>query len=42
MEIIINNEKVSGNRKRRLDRNLKMDDERKSLLNKIETEKKKK
>ena len=42
--MIINNEikKLSRNRKRRLERNIKMDDEMKTFLNKIKTEKKKK
>ena len=44
MEMIINNEikKLSRNRKRRIERNFKMNDEMKSILNKIKLEKKKK
>ena len=42
--MIINNEnkRLSRNRKRRLERNIKLDDEMKKLLNKTKTEKKKK
>ena len=42
--MIIDNEnnKLSRNRKRRIERRIKMDDKLKTLLNKIKTEKKKK
>ena len=42
--MIINNEnkKLSWNRKRRIERNIKMDNEMKSLLNKTKSEKKEK
>ena len=36
------NKKISRNRKRRIERKIKMDDDMKSLLNKIKTEKKRK
>ena len=41
--MIMNNEnkKLSRNRKRRIERNIKMDDKIKSLLSKIESERKK-
>ena len=44
MEMIINNEneKLSGNRKRRIERKSKIDDNMKLSLNKIKSEKKKK
>ena len=44
MKLIIDNEnkKLSRNRKRRIEQNIKMTDEMKSLLNKIKTERKKK
>ena len=42
MKLVIDNanKKLSQNRKRRIERNIKMDDKLKTLLNKIKTEKK--
>ena len=44
MKLIIDNEnkKLSRNRKRRIERNIKMDDKMKSSLSKTKTERKKK